>query len=85
MSWGERSCKNMGNCPSGAECTMTTCRVCCGFYQWDGKTMPDTDHYFEKVVPIFDHGREVGKTRLCHFCGKRAEDYTMEMDKALNT
>lgn len=78
MSWGERSCKHSGCCPAN-ECTATTCRVCCGWYEWDGKTEPDSTHYWGEVIPLRDAGRIVGQTRLCHFCGKRIEDYTAEM------
>ena len=39
MSWGERSCKYMGNCPT--EPTMETCNVDCIYYESNGKE-PDS-------------------------------------------
>ena len=40
MSWGERSCKEC-KAPEG-RCEMHTCNVDCKWYEWDGKTKPDS-------------------------------------------
>lgn len=43
MSWGERSCKYLYNSkekPCKPE--MDTCNVNCQYYEWDGKTPPDS-------------------------------------------
>ena len=73
MSWGERSCKHAYKCPN-PECSMTTCRVCCAWYEWDGETEPDSHHYWEfrkrnvDMTLVSSSGHEV---EICHFCGTR--------------
>ena len=43
MSWGERSCAGGKNCNP----TISTCNVDCEFYEWDGKTTPDSGPHME--------------------------------------
>lgn len=40
MSWGERSCKNFGNCNIA---TFKTCHNKCNHYEWNGRTQVDND------------------------------------------
>ena len=45
MSWGERSCRQIGKpCPQVAvgKCEMGLCNVDCPEYKWDGVTTPDS-------------------------------------------
>jgi len=48
MSWGERSCINIGKCDM--EPTSSTCNVDCIKYEWDKKSTRDTVSNSQKVM-----------------------------------
>ena len=42
MSWGERSCVFLYKEKIPCKPKLPTCNVSCPYYQWDGKTNPDS-------------------------------------------
>ena len=43
MSWGERSCIYLGVKDKKCIPKYESCNVSCSYYQWDGKTLPDSE------------------------------------------
>ena len=60
MSWGERSCIHINNCPIPEECEPHTCNIKCRKYEWDKKTAPDM---FLNYGPIKKAEEELNDTK----------------------